>query len=284
MMVNAYVPAGSGITVSGVAEASTSDGEPEDKGPPAVPLCGHDVTDWFLMEVNTHAGYWSNVSKTIPRGASILLKFLQYALRIPYKWMDFGTPACPTIAKPCRHTVMLCETCISKTELGGIMFGAMGVVAGIQEELLVGVAANGFRLGLELIPPAVDSVLDIAGIVAGINVGKILRFQGSITRRQFCEAVRQPTDPVMIWELRDKFQPDSPAYKWLGKLSGLFLKDMRVAGCTECAVPAPNYGHSSFAEIGPTGSVVDGCSKIYGELNNRVDWPDRYKKDCTREM
>ena len=128
--------------------------------------CGPDVTDWFVKELNIHSAFFRQ-----HREAGHGLPFISYAKRIPYKWLIFKTENCPAGDK-CKDTVTLAGHCIHKSDLGNIMFGAIGKQWLANERLLIW---GGVRAAKRSKTGGIDSVEDMASSIAGLLVGDQLR-------------------------------------------------------------------------------------------------------------
>ncbi len=163
--------------------------------------CGFDVTAWFLDDLKIHWRWAMETSDTLdgPYGlftygpAPLLIKFaafLDYAKAIPYKWMNFdplwGTPGRGFCSSTnCRDTVTLCGACIHKSELGNIVYGAIGAgfldFGTFDDELLW--YGGRFAQGL-------SRDVEEAAVGIGISLQREYDIERIQTPIQFCNALR----------------------------------------------------------------------------------------------
>jgi len=121
--------------------------------------CGPEVDDWFAKDINLHSKFW----KGWKAGPFIRpLYFKHYAKSIPYKWMDFGSDCPDDQGKGCAGTVRLCGVCIHKSELGNLMFGAMGKQWLRGERIIIAGGRRGGQAG------GINTPEDLAGVLGGI--------------------------------------------------------------------------------------------------------------------
>jgi hypothetical protein len=249
-----------GILATGVVPTGYVEGE-------QLPCyCGPDVTQWFVDELNTHKEFVKSVHDDSPLDTegsfTLLIKFRIYAGTIPYKWCNFTTANCPTCSK-CADTVMLCGTCISKTELGGIMFGAMSQVAGIPVNTAIGAAVwKGIT----------TTRADMAGDLSGVNIGKAM--DKDLTAEGLCKILTNPMiSKAELDALRAQFSKDSNTARVLEHLTTNLLGEMTVAGCGRCPAPSRTLGHSNFSgqSVRFSKATYD-YADIYSQL--MVDWPE----------
>ena len=130
-------------------------------------LCGPDITSWFIEEMNRHIKLFSSYDAG---DFYKLVIFARYAKRLAYKYLRFKAGNCP--GKNCTGTVTLCGSCIHVSELGNIMFGAVGKVWLGTEPLLI---ACGVRAGKGSATGGINSVEDMASAVAGLQIVRIFR-------------------------------------------------------------------------------------------------------------
>jgi len=141
-------------------------------------VCGPDVTDWFREELKIHTTFFKNAAFKTMGPIWKLLLFKYYAARLPYGYLKYKSPdgKCPQ-NKVCADTVTFMDACIHRSDLGNIMFGAMGVVWMNQDQSLIGAGAaagkqaegGGHNTG------GIDSVEDMTSVIVGILFGGVLR-------------------------------------------------------------------------------------------------------------
>jgi hypothetical protein len=203
--------------------------------------CGPDVTDWFLWEINLHTALFKG---TVANEPAKLVAFGEYARRIAYKYLRFSAGACP--AEPCLETVTLCGKCINVSELGNIMFGAVGKVWLNREPLIVagGNAVSTSSTG------GIDSVKDMAGVLAGLQIGHVIRQQAGapdLKRDALCTQL-QRVDNNLRNGLKKIFKDKTD--QLIDGVGNNPLTAMAQRSCSECTERIPILSpHSDFSWI-----------------------------------
>ena len=203
--------------------------------------CGPDITDWFVEEVNIHMALFQRYTA----GALFkLVIFARYAKRLAYKYLRFRSPQCP--CQNCLDTVTLCGVCVHVSDIGNIMFGAMGKIWLGTEPLIIACGAAAARRSST---GGIDSVADMASSVAGLQLGRSILRQGisNINRQILCSAITV-TDQPFVNRLKEYFTGN--ALDWLNSIGSNPLRTIAVNRCTPCtqslSLQAP---HSNFAWI-----------------------------------
>ena len=164
--------------------------------------CGPDVTDWFVEEMNLHLKFFSGYS------AGFIVKiatFDRYAKRIAYKYLRFKVDNCPSTS--CADTVTLCDRCIQVSELGNIMFGFVGQHWLRRPKFVI---AGGIAAGKKSATGGIDSIPDMAGTFAGLQLAHFLETEKktSLTRKELCAAITL-TDKDLLAQIREQFDKDA---------------------------------------------------------------------------
>jgi hypothetical protein len=181
----------------------------------------------------------------------------------PYKWGKFETANCPSGDK-CKDTVMICEVCIHKSEMGNIMFGAMAKLWMRGEILIIGGAV---KWG------GTNSVEDMAGVVGGMSFGDIVQ-AGDISQDKMCSVLKS-NQAGYIGGIRNEFKPEGTAGTLLGQLQGNNLDDMgrSFKDCKKCPDAPPSLPNSTFGWLKTTKDMASGDWKQTYPWP--IDWPNR---------
>lgn len=208
--------------------------------------CGPDVSGWFAKELNIHSSFWAGWS-----GGPALRPayFFQYAKTIPYKWMDFGSDCPDKQGEGCQGTVSLCGTCIDKSDLGNIMFGAMGKQWVRGEALVIGAGRKAGGTG------GIDSPEDLASVLAGIlmsGTGTTLLYTDlqHASSSQMCSMLKADYSSE-IGKIRTALDDSWEAiYGQVDKANLMNTIGKKKAGCGDCGAGAYDGGHSDFSPVG----------------------------------
>lgn len=238
--------------------------------------CGPKVDGWFAKELNLHSNFWNRWN------AGPLWRpfyFANYAKTIPYKWMDFGSDCPDKQGEACAGTVMLCGVCIHKSELGNLMYGAIGKQWLRGERLIIGGGRRGGGTG------GIDSPEDLAGVLGGI----FLEGGGlaTITAQGMCDLLKQDHSPE-VGEIRTAFTEG--LQKLFDQVNGknlLGTMGSKYTACADCGVGDFAGGHTDFSGVGNDGADLAKNWKereVYRNLP--ITWPGDPKKDpcaCNEE-
>jgi hypothetical protein len=152
--------------------------------------------------------------------------------------------------------------CIHKSEMGNVMYGAIGKLwlRGDRGVVLAGVEIGG-----------TDSPEDMAGVVGGLSLGDLVK-AGDISTDKLCSVLKS-NQSAYIAAIREWWKPDSTAGGLLGGLSGNNLQDMgqKFTECKKCPDAPPSIPNSSFSWIKTTKDIASGdWTQTYPWP---IDWP-----------
>lgn len=258
------------VVFGGVGQTGRREDAPEG-APPAIgqaPMshcrCGPDVGVWFLEEIRRHYQFWVRAyawafaNSIDSRSYSIM--FANYARWIPYRGMNFSTGVCPNpLCTNCRRTVWICTYCISRTELGNIMFGVAARVAGFPFNITLSIARNFAHL---------DSVEDLAGLLAGNRIGLELTQRGgwnNFTLEEMCDLM----DARVAQDILDA--PRSAETQQLFQIFHRFTPGqvMRTAWpCVWCPQSYVNV-NSNMAALPLPWGILFPFNAVYGQMGVR---------------
>ncbi len=212
--------------------------------------CGPDVSAWFVEELNIHRNWveqhfsdleeeWLEINRQVARdpeslvaiGSAMLMDFLwdnfrPYARAIPYKWMNFRTLDCPSIDNECKRSVTLCNKCIDRSELGNIMFGWAGKIAGIPATALW----VGGRVAQGLSGPAEQSTAGLGYVMASRTIA---------SRHDLCGFL-QSTSGNSAGSFFDLGLGWSAEWDW----DNANRDQGGVDQCTPCSIELTDYAHT----------------------------------------
>lgn len=193
--------------------------------------------------------------------------YRNYGATIPYKWMTFKTTNCPR-GEACANTVNLCGSCIDKSELGNLMYGATAMLVMEAEAFVVAVV---MRLGKN----GPDSLEDMAGVLGGLKLLYELFLKDYFSTDSLCDALGN-TDVMWIANrVRCEFGADTLQHRLLKECGDPPLVSMRepLAGkCYDCPDPPPNLPHSTFGWVTGTIDLAKGWDPRKTYPDSEIDW------------
>jgi len=138
---------------------------------------------------------------------------------------------------------MLCNTCIPKSKLGDIVYGASGLIfIGDILTLIVAARAAG----------GMNNIEDTAGVIGGFVLAQNVLNARFITSGELCQNLNNNQTALItaiaaIWGAA--YGPNDEFSRILSDLSGIPLADMgrNYKDCPKCKDHPLNMGHSSFA-------------------------------------